>query len=109
VDLPLYLERRDFVYGEEQSKQTLTTILRNYYGSFIQAYYLGSQVAIHQPSAVIEEGIRATIKTSLPILEVQSVSVVGENVTIAIAGFGDLAIYNFTKNELNLEDDSEEY
>jgi hypothetical protein len=100
MDLPLYLENRDFVYGTDQAKQTLTTILKNAYGSFMQGYYLGSQVAIHQPAVVIEEGIKATLKTSLPLLELQGVSVVNDRIYISIAGFGALATYDFTKDEL---------
>lgn len=86
---------------DEQSRQTLTVILKNYYGSFIQAYYLGSQVSIHQPTPAIEEGIRATIKNSLPSLELQSVTVSPNGqISISVSGFSDLAVYNFSLEDL---------
>jgi hypothetical protein len=108
MDLPLYLEHRDFVYGDDQSKQTLTVILKNAYGSFLQAYYLGSQVAIHQPIAVIEEGIKASIRTSLPLLELQEVKMVNDTIFITVAGFSGLATYNFSREDLE-GDEVDEY
>lgn len=61
MDFPQSLESFDFVSGLEEFKQTLTLLIKNPRGAFMQDYSLGSLVDVHTTDAIaLVEGLRAT-------------------------------------------------
>ncbi len=74
MDFPLVLETCEFVDDVEQLKQSISLILKNVVGSFIQDFRIGALFDVHVfDYAMIHAGVYQSLSI-LPI-EVQSVSV----------------------------------
>lgn len=94
MEFPLDLTK-GFVYGTEELKQNIITLLKNPIGQFLQSMDLGAQYSIHSTSREeIEEGVRATLDQVLGI-QVLDVKVVGYNVEASISYNGNTINFQY--------------
>ena len=99
MDLPARLETYNFVNSDEEMKQTVTIVLKNIVGQFVQHWLLGSQISPHQEPDQIELEIERSLNT-LRGVTVSSVEFDGYYFNVSLTYNGYFKEYTFGLEEL---------
>ena len=98
MELPLNLEKCEFINGIEEVKQTLSLMLKNDLGSFLQSAEIGARYSVHSEDLIaIQLGIEATLR-NFPAVTVNSVVVENNQFIVNITYLSENFNINLTEN-----------